>query len=377
MTVKFRAVHTIDNLSSSSFQSSAMVGKIEENGGEYSVSEMKNVMGFIGFSLSTTKVKAVTAESIGGEAMSGWVDVDYNKLVDGDAAFWTATAGKSQESIIRLTPAPKGAANGGTEEAPLFKAGTYYYAVLPQTYSKGIKFTLYGTDETVIAEQTIGAASGVTVARSQKLNVSKSIDVIPLNLPETVVLDLNLGSGTNPLGFGEVAAANETTTGETYPYTYNFNDPATGNPTSTTFDFVVCKGSASGARYLFHNKTDCEYGSAWLLNFTAANAWIKVPAIDGMCLQTVTVGCANTAKRWIRIKTDPAESSIAQRQTTIATAGGPGMMSIRFFSDGNDCETSSMQGNKTVAGTAYYIISASAGIYSQMTFTYTKSLPTR
>lgn len=383
MSVKFRAVHTIDNLSSSSFQSSAMVGKVEENAGAYSISEMKNVMGFIGFSLSTAKVKTVTAESIGGEPMSGWVDVDYEKLVKGDKAFWTATSGKAPESLITLTPAPKGAANGGTEAAPLFKAGTYYFAVLPQTYAQGIKFTIYGADNSVIAEQTIGATSGVTVTRSQKLNVSKSIDVIPINLPETVVLDLYFGSGTNPLGFASPGLANESASGDTYDFTYSYEDAVSHASMTTTFPFVICKGTpedgAIGYRYLATTQTS--YGNITkVLQFQkCANGWIKTPAIDGYYLQSILLAHGNmTASLHMRIKDDPANSSIAQMTLTKGGDKAPATMTVHFYNDGNDCNNSSMTGNTTKVSTPYYMIFAEKNqVIDRLTFTYTKSLPTR
>lgn len=383
MSVKFRAVHTIDNLSSSSFQSSAMVGKVEENAGAYSISEMKNVMGFIGFSLSTAKVKTVTAESIGGEPMSGWVDVDYEKLVKGDKAFWTATSGKAQESLITLTPAPKGAANGGTEAAPLFKAGTYYFAVLPQTYAQGIKFTLYDGNNEVIGEQTVGTNGGVTVVRSQKLNISKSLDSV--KLPDTVVIDLYFGSGTNPLGFTSPGAANESESGETYDYTYTYEDPDTHETKTTTFPVMVCRGtledsSAYGYRYLATTGTSYGNGTKVVQFHKCLSGWIKAPAIEGRYLQSITLSHGNTAAgNHMRIKTIPAAtSSIAQMTLTKGGTTAPATMTVNFYTDGNDCNNTSMNANTTSINTAYYMIFAEKNqVIDRLTFTYTKSLPTR
>ena len=67
------------------------MGKINGNKTAYKINPMKNLSGLIKVTMSDSTAKSITVESIGGEFMSGHVDVDYARLESAGEAFWTAT----------------------------------------------------------------------------------------------------------------------------------------------------------------------------------------------------------------------------------------------------------------------------------------------
>lgn len=381
MSVKYRSTIPVDMVGCSGFMSSAMVGKIEGSEGSYTVSEMKNVMGYVGFTLSKANVKKVTVESIGGEPVSGWVDVDYAKIIANNPAFWTATADKAQETKITLTP------SGTAKTGNCFKAGTYYTPLLPQTYAQGIKFTLYNESDEVIGEKTVGATGGMTVVRSQKVTISKALDSV--NLPETVVIDLNFYDAANPetpcnpFGFTDPGASNENaTTGENYNVKYDFTDPVTGNPASTEFTFTVCKSSSSAGatHYYYKYYTNNVFGNGYVLVFDNSSSWIGFPAIEGKYLSSVEIRTGNGADKEFNFKTDgAATSSLAIVKVTKGTTTAPGSRTLHFYTDGNDGTNTSLQGNTVSISTPYILQCRTTGgsRIAGLTLTYTKTLPTR
>lgn len=383
MSVKFRATLPIDNLNTSGFMSSAMVGKVEENAGAYTISEMKNVMGYLGFTLSKNTAKKVTVESIGGEPVSGWVDVDYAKLVANNPAFWTATTGKAQETKITLTPSTN------AKTGNCFKAGTYYTSLLPQTYTQGLKITVYDESDAVIAEQTIGATAGITITRSEKVKVSSAIDIVKVNLPETVVIDLNFYNAAspetacNPFGFTDPGTANENaTTGEQYTIPYNFTDSKTGQPASTEFTFTVCRSSSSAGatHYYYRYYTNNVFGNGYVLVFDNSSSWIGLPAIEGKYISSVEIRTGNGADKEFNFKTSAsATSSLAIVKVTKGTETAPGSRTLHFYTDGNDGTNASLTGNTVEISTPYVLQCRSTGgtRLAGLTLTYTKTLPTR
>lgn len=359
----------------------ASVGTVKKNeeNQTYSIDQMKNVVGYIGINLSKSTTKKITVESLGDEPLAGWVDVDYAKLINGDTDFWTLRQGESGDNTITLTTT----ASGGSVVGGCFGAGTYYVGVLPQTYADGIKFTLYDADDKVIAERTIGANSGITIKRSELTPVGGNADVTPVVLPDVVVIDLYFGSGTNPLGFSNPGLTNESASGDTYDYTYSYEDPVTKEPKTTTFPIVVCRGTpeegAFGYRYF--STTNTSYGNKTpvVMFHKCTNGWIKAPAIEGYYLQTISLSHGNTADtQHMRIKDNPSNSSIAQMTLTKGGADGPATMTVHFYTDGNDCNNASMNSNTTSISTAYYMIFAEKNqVIDRLTFTYTKTLPTK
>lgn len=378
MSVKFRESQVLDNLKCGAFMGSALVGKVEENAGEYSISEMKNAIGYIGFTISGTDVKSVKISGLNDESVAGWVDVDYEKLAGGDAAFWTPTADKSPVKTVTLTPSANGAANYNKTGA--FTPSTYYASILPQTYSKGLKFIVTKSDGTTM-ERTIGTKSGITITRNQITPIGGFIDKLPVNYPDEVILDFDFTTGTNPFGFTDPGIANEDPdTGETYPYTYNFTDAKTGQPASVVLDFTICRTSTASTHYYYKNLTNNAYGAGYVLVFDAQNSWIKIPAIENHYLQAVTASLGNSAAKEIGVKDTPAStSSVGIVSIPAATASGPVSRTMQFYTNGNDGTNVSLQGVTTKISTGYtiHLRSKNGTRLAHLTLKYTKTLPTK
>lgn len=357
----------------------ASVGIVSKNEEDqtYSITQMKNVVGYIGINLSKSTTKKITVESLGDEPLAGWVDVDYNKLIGGETDFWTLRQGESGDDVITLSTAE----SGGSIVGGCFGAGTYYIGVLPQTYADGIKLTLYDASGNVITERTIGADAGITIKRSELTPVGGNADVIPVALPDEVTIDLDFASGTNPFGFSDPGVDNENpTTGETYPITYNFTDAKTGLPASVDFDFVICRTSTANTHYYYKELTNNVYGTGYVLVFDAKNSWICLPAIEGRYLSEITIYTGNGADKEFNIKdSGAATSSVAIVKVTKGTASAPGSRTLHFYTNGNDGTNTSLQGNTVSIGKSYYLQmrTDNGSRIARLTIKYAKTLPTK
>lgn len=349
--------------------SSAMVGKVDFASGKYSISQMKNVVGYIKINLATTNVAKVRVTAIGGEPVSGWVDVDYAKLVNGDADFWTLTSGKTAETTATIQP---GAGGNCITADGCFAAAAYCIAVLPQTYSNGLRFTMVDKDGATICTKTIGGTSGVTIERN-------SVVTLPaLDLPNEVTIDLYFGNseGVNPLGTFKTAAQ-QAVAGESYDFTYNYSFDS--KEYSLVLPVKLSKGSG-GSVYSYVRYTNNVYGAGYVLDYSnkAANGWLELPAINGMYLQAVKVCTGNGANKNIAIKDRAASASVASGTVIKGTTSSPGEKTIHFYTDGNDGDTAF--GTKTTTRSkAYSVYMTSAGgtRINRITATYTGILPTR
>jgi len=353
---------------------SAAVGKVEYSEGNYTISAMKNVVGFISFTLISSKVAKIKVSSAGTEPVCGWVNVDYTKLINGDTDFWTIISGTTPESAIILTPSSGG--NSMTTDG-CFVPASYSVAVLPQAYASGLVFTLLDKDGETIDTQTIGAASGVTVQRGSKLTVSKALDTP--NFPAEVVLDLYFGGGvgTNPLGFGNLTPAEETTTGDNYPFTYNYTDSKTAQPASFDFTFTLRKKDASN--YYHFVIMSNPYGKETVLVFEGQNLTMDLPKIEGKYLSEVTVAIGNGSGKDFGIKPLDSENSVGATAVSAGTASGPGERTLHFYTDGNDGSFTSTAGFTTSVSTQYRIHwrTSNATRVNRLTLKYTNTLPTR
>ena len=181
LTVKLDPAQVVKDKSTYAENASASVGIVSGNVGEYTISEMKNVQGLIRFSLKTGFVGSISVEAVNGEAIAGFVDVDYSKIAGGESAFWTATPGKKQSSTITLTP------DGNAAKDGLFDAGVYYVSVLPQTYAKGLRFVVMDKGGDTLCSRTVGSETGLSIARSKIVKLDGNLDNID-TLPETISL---------------------------------------------------------------------------------------------------------------------------------------------------------------------------------------------
>lgn len=352
---------------------SAAVGKVEQSGDDFVINEMKNVAGYIQISFDKSTTKKVVIEAIGKESMAGWVNVDYSKLIGGDENFWTLIPDTQKDTAVTISVQ---AAVGSIVDG-CFGAGKYYVAVLPQTYSKGFKLSLYDKNDELTFVRTVGETTGLKVERSKILTISGYADVVPLALPDPVVLDLDFTTGTNPLGFTDPGAENETPgTGENYTFLYNYNDPKTGTPSSTGMIFNINRTNEC-PHYYYTKLTNNAYGEGYVLVCDGKNTLIKLPTIEGRYLSSVAISIGNGANKEFGIKDSPsANSSKGIVLVPAATATGPSTKTLHFYSDGNDGTNTSLQGNTVEKGASCYLHfrSANGSRIARLTITYTKEL---
>lgn len=348
---------------------SAFVGKVKADVDNSRIDEMKPVMGFIRIPFVKTDIASVTASAVGGETLAGRVLVDYGKLSSGESNFWTASSGVSS---VTLVPGESAVA-GDTEGC--FRAGAWLLAVLPQTYSQGISLSFSGADGSVLYSYTVGADDGLTVGRNETVTVDTP-HADPLPETVTISLDFYNEANVNPLGFDAPTAASENgTTGEDYVYAYDYVFRDQNRTENLTF--TVCKGTAAAnARYYYAAPGSMTYGTVGrkILMFIATNAWIKVPAIEGRYLQSVTLSHGNGAPKQMMVKDDLASKGnlgyTSKAASQIATKDRLNTQTIAWYGDSSA---------KTEMGRPYYLYfnsGASLRVYN-ITLVYTKELPTK
>ena len=165
VTGQVKAAQNIVNKKSFSKDASFSVGKIVQNGDDYSVETMKNCFSLIKFQLNAADIDAISVKGLNNEILAGWVDVDCDKLAADQADFWTVNTTKGGSTVIDVTVSGSGATDGH------FAANTeYYIAVLPQTVS-GLEITLTKSN---------GSTATRTINQSLVLNRSK---IKPFNNP--------------------------------------------------------------------------------------------------------------------------------------------------------------------------------------------------
>jgi len=266
------------------------VGKISGNSTAYKINPMKNVSGLIKIAMHDSTARSITIESIGGEIMTGYVDVNYANLELGDKAFWSATPGKPQSSSVTI--APISGSDASTLDGCL-KAGSYYVSVLPQFYADGLRITVNYSDTTLV--RTLGEADGITVPRSSFRAFDGALDD---TLPDVITIELNFynENDENPLGTF-VPVANQQTGGEKYSYTYHYT--LDGTPVSKDFTFTISKGNNS-ATYQYFKASGLDHN---VLIFGAKNnAWIELPGIPGRYLKSVSMSHGNTTAKRFRVQ---------------------------------------------------------------------------
>lgn len=375
LTVKLADAQRLVEQQSYGRNASALVGVVEGEEGNYTISSMKNVSGLLKIAIDRTDIASITIDAVGGEQLAGYADVNYSKLVAGDADFWTASAGKETSSSVVLTP-------GGTaiNEDGCFKANYYYVSLLPGTYSQGLRFTLRDTLDAVLVQRTAGAESGITIARNEVRELSMKLDDL---LPKTITLDLNFynDANVNPLGFGALTLDQEDgTNGETYTYSYDYTFQ--GAAKNVGFDFVMCKGTTSGARYYYAAPSSLVYSSGTgthIMIVVTAGSWLKTPAIPNRYLQSITFSHGNGAAKRIQLRKEVSGTAFAftsQAAAHKATATALDTQVLEFFSSGHTLDGATQTGGTTAANTSYYIYfdGTSTRVYD-IKLVYTNKLP--
>lgn len=165
MGVFIKSAQSTDKKNYCSKDGEAAVGKITGSTGSYEVS-MKNVSAFVKVNLKTGIVGKISVSSNAGETMTGYVDVDYAKIIAGQEDCWTPTYGKSVSTSASLVPAT----------TACFEKGEYLISILPGVYSKGISFTAYDDEGKVLVKGAISEEQSLKVNRNDFLGVTVEID---------------------------------------------------------------------------------------------------------------------------------------------------------------------------------------------------------
>lgn len=165
MGVFIKSAQSTDKKNYCSKDGEAAVGEITGSTGSYEVS-MKNVSAFVKVNLKTGIVGKISVSSIGGETMTGYVDVDYAKIIAGQDDYWAPTYGKSVSGSASLVPV----------STACFEKGEYLISILPGTYSKGIRFTAYDDEGKVLVKGAISEEQSLKVNRNDFLGVTVEID---------------------------------------------------------------------------------------------------------------------------------------------------------------------------------------------------------
>ena len=164
----------------------------------------KNVLGLIKFTLTSADIKSITLMGNAEEVVAGDININYNA----GAPTWTS---KVANRSIFLQP------DGAT-----FAPGTYFFAVLPQTFASGVSFTFAKSDGTF---KYIHSTKSLTLPRSTIVNVGNIEDKIinpddPIVFADSDVKTALLGvAGIDANSDGEISYAEAAAV--TYTKIYN------------------------------------------------------------------------------------------------------------------------------------------------------------
>ncbi len=334
----------------------AAVGKVTGTTGAYSVDAMKNVSGLIRITFENPNAAAIRVESNAGEPVAGVVKADYNKLAGGDNNFWAPVSGKTTTAITLRPSTGVADANG------CFKPDSFYVAVLPQTYAKGLRFSLLDKQGKTILSKSEGYEGGLTILRND-INVPES--GLDDNLPAVIQVNLDFYNPENVNPLGEFAAvASQTINGEDYPYVHHYIQD--GEEKTMDLVFGLCKGSASGANgYLYTPHNASFYGkgdglSILNINNGAINGaagtspfWIRIPGIKGRSLDVVILHIGNGAAKNLEIRETPEGEAVFKASST---AGSTTALGAATFNNKG-------AGMKLKPGVPYYVVFTSKNGY--------------
>lgn len=299
------------------------VGKFDNEG---RLQTLKNVNALLGFKLSSSGVSSVKIESVGGETISGYVVVDYEKLAAGNADFFTVPS-DNKNTVITVT---------SSLEENVFPVGEIIYvSLIPHTYAGGLKFTMTKTDGTS-AEKII--SSSLTFKPGKVRNITQAVDNGLTYEKTDIVLDFttigsstfkysNEGSISNLLSRSSSAA----------PWTENVDFWAAAYP-----------------NYIFHGTVRYWSTSGGCLN-QKQNTYVKLPKISGYKLSAIegfTVVHAASRNYTITINTETiSDANTVGKTTSLGT--GAGLVA----------NTSWTLTDTYSANTDYYIFSENEGGY--------------
>lgn len=340
-------------------------GKITGNSTAYRINPMKNIMGLIELSMHKPAAKSIKVEPIGDEIMAGDIDIDYTRLENGNADFWSAAAGKSQSASVTIVPA---AGSEAVTEDGCFKAGTYYVSVLPQTYSEGLRITVTYSDGSTLVRK-LGADEGITVPRNGIVAFGEALDD---TLPDEIKIDLVFYNENDVNPFGTFTPTkDQKPEGETYIWQYGYETD--GQKHTEDLEFIISKG-ASGATYRYFKPSDIEYQ---VLTFAQNFGWIKLPGISDRYLKSVTMSHGNTYDKQFRLQEksskDTPGKTYSCKRLKAPSATEPIDANVTFPTQKGDFGTLT----NTEIGKSYYMMftmGASLRVF-RISLVYTKTEP--
>lgn len=316
------------------------IGKVEGNHTGYKIKPMRNLTGYVVVKTGFSGISSIAVEAVGGEVMAGKLSVDYKSLIEGNAQWYEASDENSYTSVS-LTPAKTDAT---------LNAGTYYIAVLPRNYSKGLRVTVnykYGTPvvHTICPEGLVVLRSALTFAAEETVDGA--------SLPDELRVDLSFEKGNWP--FVEEIISKETQEASNYAgatYSYACTYTADGQEITRYLPFFV-KGN--GFSY---------YLSDWGLNMGTKNmSRITIPGMPGMYIKAIRLTSSNSALKGFKLTdmnwTDLVICSQKADKENNATLSFPTEEGIK-----TDCEAS------------YYMYFTEGGLVTPgISILYSKELP--
>lgn len=373
-------IQTISGLSDHDKNAVSALGKVKEINGNYIVDEMKDVPAYVACEVATDNVAKIVIEGANGEFIAGDADVECSSFTSGINDFWTISTGKSQHKQISAVPADSEA-----DTPKCFKAGVYNIAILPQTFTKGLKITYLAANGDILNYRNFGAKNGVV------LNCGKftSFDFNSLaeTYPDTVVIDLNFHNEKvanpfqYPFAFGAKATFTRTKAGETWYYLYEYEYDNT--PMQDKLPFIICQGNGKkGYEFRKLGSVNWDVPTKGFLIVEDAGTTIKLPGIPGKYLKEVYVSIENAAFKSVRICSTPSKESVIAYtyDKTVAGTGKLNAQTITFpftFPSSTDAAYNAKAGqiSTTDAGSPYYIyFDLGANHVVQIKLTYTDSL---
>ena len=287
-TIRNMTVPSSQQLISKKCSSGASVGTVAGNRTSYRVNPMRNIMGYVRFALSSSDIRSVKFEAIDGESMAGEIDVDLDALVAGES-FWSLSEGKQGVSAITLTPSE----NSAAEETGCIKAGTYYLALLPQTYTRGIRVTMIPNNELETITKVFAPESGINVDTNTLLDLDS--DAIDYLVPETMDIVFDFASGW-PFVQEVLSKEGQANDGSRYTgdiYTYCFKYMSGNVEYEENMDFFI-RG----------NKAPYEFVDGSYFVPGSNSARITLPAVRGRRVAAITLvneqGQVENDKFWLQ-----------------------------------------------------------------------------
>ena len=267
VTGQVKAAQSIMNKKSFAKDASFSVGKIVQNGDNYSVETMKNCFSLIKFQLNSADIDAISVKGLNNEILAGWVDVDCDKLAAEQSGWWTANTTKGAATEIELTVSGSGATNGH------FAANSeYYIAVLPQTLS-GLEITLTKSNGST-ATRTINSPIVLNRSKIKAFENPLDKDLTFETTHEPIILDCTNASNFR---YGNPATELVARTGTIYD-----------NTVTAPFDFWL----DDKPEYVFNGQV-----TKWSnhLGFKS-NTLVQLPNIAGYTLTSLTITSQYSSK---------------------------------------------------------------------------------